>query len=73
MDDLHERREQTATEREFDLLMARRGNDVPADRRAGAVTAYGELLAMAARLHQPRAAESEPAILFDLETVLRAG
>jgi hypothetical protein len=64
--------ETPADDREFDLLMAARGIDVPPDRRAGAVTVYRELLGMAARMRQPRAAESEPAFVFDLETVLRA-
>ena len=72
MNDLHHRLELPATEHEFDLLMASRGIDVPPDRRAGAVTGYRELLEMAARLRQPRAAECEPAFLFDLATVLRA-
>ena len=58
-------------EREFDLLMARLGIDVPSDRRVGALAVYLELKRMAVLLRQPRDAESEPSNIFSLDAILR--
>lgn len=60
-----------AHEQEFDAVMARCGHDVPVDLRPGALAVYLELTRMAALLRQPRAAESEPANVFNLRALLR--
>ncbi|MCP3102426.1 hypothetical protein LZ198_26490 [Myxococcus sp. K15C18031901] len=60
-----------AHEHEFDAVMARCGHDVPADLRPGALAVYLELTRMAARLRQPRAAESEPSNVFNVRALLR--
>ncbi len=62
---------QKAHEREFDFMMTRCGHDVPADLRPGALAVYLELTRMATLLRQPRAAESEPSNVFNLQALLR--
>ena len=44
----------TGVEREFDMLMAKAGANVPADRKAGVVAGYKDMKAMAKLLRQPR-------------------
>jgi hypothetical protein len=62
-----------ARRRELELLLASRGIRVPEDRFGGVYAVHQELMRMAALLRRPRAAESEPASMFDLRAVLRAG
>jgi hypothetical protein len=61
----------TALEREFDMLMAKSGVVVPTDRRAGALSGYADSKQMTRLLRQPRTAESEPSNLYSLSIVLR--
>lgn len=61
-----------ALEREFDVVMRRSGIEVPADWRAGALAAYREMRGMAAKMRQPRDAESEPAGVFLPQLFLRS-
>jgi hypothetical protein len=58
-------------EQAFDILLAARGIEVPAERRSGTLAAYCELAGLAERLRQPRNAESEPANIFSLTAILR--
>jgi hypothetical protein len=60
-----------ALEREFDILMAKSGVVVPADRRAGALSGYAESKRMTRLLRQPRTAESEPSNIYSLNVVVR--
>lgn len=62
---------QEAQEREFDMLMARYGVDVPPDRRVGALAVFRELTRMAELLRQPREAADEPSNIFSLHSILR--
>ena len=59
-----------AQKQSFDFLMTRAGLDVPPERELGAFKVYRELSHMAELLRQPRAAESEPAAVFRLDTIL---
>jgi hypothetical protein len=52
--------------------MRRSGIEVPADRRVGALAAYREMRGMAAKMRQPRDAESEPAGVFLPQLFLRS-
>jgi hypothetical protein len=63
--------DETALEQEFDILMARAGAVVPADRRAGVVAGFKDLRRMAALLHAHRPATSEPSNIFSLTPFLR--
>ena len=60
----------TALEREFDMLMAKAGATVPADRRAGLIAGYRDMKAMTALLRQPRTAADEPANIYSLTRFL---
>jgi hypothetical protein len=53
-------------EREFDMLMAKAGANVPADRKAGILAGYKEMKRMAAQVRQPRTAASEPSNVYSL-------
>ncbi len=57
---------------ELDMLMARAGLTVPADRKAPLLLGFKDLRQMIARLHQPRPATSEPAATYDIRTLTRA-
>jgi hypothetical protein len=63
----HEHQDDTALEREFDVLMAKAGATVPADRRAGLIAGYRDMKRMTALLRQPRAAADEPSNIFSLQ------
>ena len=63
--------DETALEQEFNVLMARAGVVVPADRRAGAVAGFKDLRRMAALLHGHRPATSEPSNIFILTPFIR--
>jgi hypothetical protein len=62
----------TGVEREFDMLMAKAGANVPADRKAGVVAGYKDMKAMAKLLRQPRTATDEPSNTYDLTSFLRS-
>ena len=54
-------------EREFDMLMAKAGGSVPADRKAGALAAYADMKRMAALLRKsPRSEADEPSNIYSL-------
>jgi hypothetical protein len=55
-----------AVERELDMLMARIGAEVPADRKAGVIAGYKDMKRMVALLRQPRTAAAEPANIYSL-------
>lgn len=57
---------------ELRVLMARAGIVVPADRLAGVLAGYADVVRMAALLRQPRTAESEPAAIFSMTAVVRS-
>jgi hypothetical protein len=59
-------------EREFDMLMAKAGAQVPADRKAGIVAGYRDLKRMAALLRQPRTAADETSNVFSLKSFVRS-
>ena len=61
-----------ALEREFDLLMAKAGVVVPADRKAGALACYLDHREMAVLLHQRRPAADEPSNVYSLQNILRS-
>jgi hypothetical protein len=61
-----------AVEREFDMLMAKAGAEVPADRKAGAVAGYKDMKRMAALLRQPRTAADEPSNVYSLTGFVRS-
>jgi hypothetical protein len=61
----------TALEQEFNILMARAGLVVPADRRAGSVAGFKDLRRMAVLLHEQRPATSEPSNVFSLTPFIR--
>jgi hypothetical protein len=60
-----------ALERELDMLMARVGAEVPADRKAGVIAGYKDIKRMAALLRQPRSAAAEPSNIYSLTPCLR--
>jgi hypothetical protein len=60
-----------ALERELDMLLARAGASVPADRKAGIVAGYCEIKRLAALLRQPRSAAAEPSNIFSLVPLAR--
>ena len=53
-----------ALEAEFDVLMARAGLTIPAERRAGYLQDFADLREQLALLHQRRPATVEPANLY---------
>ncbi len=59
-------------ERELDMLMAKAGAAVPADRKAGIVAGYRDMKRMAALLRQPRTAADEPSNIFSLQSFVRS-
>jgi len=59
-------------ERELDMLMAKAGAEVPADRKAGIVAGYRDLKRMTALLRQPRTAAAEPSNIYSLESFVRS-
>ncbi len=59
-------------ERELDMLMAKAGAQVPAERKAGIVAGYRDLKRMAALLRQPRTAADETSNIFSLKSFMRS-
>ena len=59
-------------ERELDMLMAKAGAKVPAERKAGIVAGYRDLKRMAALLRQPRTAADETSNIFSLKGFMRS-
>jgi len=59
-------------EREFDMLAARAGLLIPADRRHEILASFVELRRQAALLRSGRPAAAEPANVYDVSTILRA-
>lgn len=62
----------TAVERELDMLMARIGADVPADRKKGVIVGYKDMKSMTALLRQPRSAADEPSNIYSLTPFMRS-
>jgi hypothetical protein len=58
-------------ERELDMLLAKAGASVPADRKAGIVAGYRDIKRLAALLRQPRSAVAEPSNIFSLVPLAR--
>ena len=61
-----------AVEQEFDMLMAKAGVELPADRKAGAIAGYKDMKRMAALLRQPRTAADEPSNVYSLTGFVRS-
>jgi len=61
-----------AVDQEFDVLMAKAGVELPADRKAGVVAGYKDMKRMAALLRQPRTAADEPSNVYSLTGFLRS-
>jgi hypothetical protein len=61
-----------AVEQEFDVLMAKAGVELPADRRAGAIAGYKDMKRLAAVLRQPRTAADEPSNVYSLTGFTRS-
>ena len=61
-----------AVEHELDVLLAREGISVPADRKAGIVAGYADLRRMTALLRTDRTAASEPANVYSLDVIVRS-
>ena len=59
-------------ELELDMLMAKAGAQVPADRKAGIVAGYRDMKRMAALLRQPRTAADETSNIFSLKSFVRS-
>jgi hypothetical protein len=59
-------------ERELDMLMAKAGAALPADRKAGIVAGYRDMKRMAALLRQPRTAADEPSNIYSLKSFVRS-
>jgi hypothetical protein len=64
--------EEAAIERELDMLIARIGAEVPADRKAGVIAGYKDMKRMTALLRQPRSAADEPANVYSLVPFMRS-
>ena len=64
--------EDAALEREFDVLMAKAGAKVPADRKAGIVAGYKDIKRMTALLRQPRTEAAEPSNIYSLAGFARS-
>jgi hypothetical protein len=60
-----------ALELEFDALMAKSDVAVPPELKAGALAVYDDLKRMAALVRQPRAADSEPSNIYNIQVILR--
>lgn len=58
--------EDAALEREFDVLMAKAGAKVPADRKAGIVAGYKDMKRMTKMLRQARTEAAEPSNIYSL-------
>jgi hypothetical protein len=63
--------DEDALAREFDVLAARAGLDIPADRKSVVFAGFKDLRGMLELLRQPRTAASEPAATFDILSVTR--
>jgi hypothetical protein len=63
--------EDAALEREFDVLMAMAGAEVPADRKAGILAGYKDMKRMTALLRQPRSEAAEPSNIYSLTSFRR--
>ena len=66
------KQEDAALEREFDVLMAIAGAEVPADRKAGILAGYKDLKRMTALLRQPRTEAAEPSNIYSLTGFARS-
>lgn len=64
--------EDAALEREFDVLMAKAGAKVPADRKAGIVAGYKDMKRMTMLLRQPRTEAAEPSNIYSLVAFARS-
>jgi hypothetical protein len=64
--------EDAALEREFDVLMAKAGAKVPADRKAGILAGYKDLKRMTLLLRQPRSEAAEPSNIYSLTGFARS-
>jgi len=64
--------EDAALEREFDVLMAKAGAKVPADRKAGIVAGYKDMKRMTLLLRQPRTEAAEPSNIYSLTGFARS-
>ena len=64
--------EDAALEREFDVLMAKAGAKVPADRKAGIVAGYRDMKRMTLLLRQPRTEAAEPSNIYSLTGFARS-
>lgn len=62
----------TVLSQEFDVLAARAGLEIPADRRAGVFQGFKDLRKMTQLLRQPRTAAAEPAGTFAIATITRS-
>lgn len=59
-------------EQEFDVLMAKAGAKVPADRKAGILAGYKDLKRMILLLRQPRTEAAEPSNIYSLTGFARS-
>jgi hypothetical protein len=64
--------EDASLERELDMLMAKAGAVVPADRKAGVIAGYRDMKRMCALLRQPRTAADEPSNIYSLKSFVRS-
>ena len=64
--------EEAALEREFDVLMAKAGAKVPADRKAGILAGYKDMKRLALLLRQPRSEAAEPSNVYSLTGFARS-
>lgn len=58
-------------ERELDVLLAKAGAVVPAERKAGIIAGYRDMKRKAAVLRQPRTAADETSNVYSLKSFLR--
>ena len=63
--------DKSSHEHEFDVLLARAGLVIPAERRPGVIAGCEEMRRFAALMRQPRTAASEPSNIFSLKPFIR--
>ena len=63
---------EAALGRELDMLLAKAGADVPAERKAGIIAGYRELKQMTSLVRQPRTAAAEPSNIYSLTGFARS-
>jgi hypothetical protein len=61
-----------SVEREFDILMAKAGAEIPADRKVGVIAGYEDMKRMVALLRQPRTAADESSNVYSLTSFVRS-